>query len=57
MLMPALEKHNSLKADYDTAQLELQSAKASIIDYGDLDKKLKETSEELKILRISFMRI
>ena len=32
MLMPALEKHNSLKADYDTAQLELQSAKASIID-------------------------
>ena len=54
MLMPALEKHNSLKADYDTAQLELQSAKASIIDYGDLDKKLKETSEELKNIKNKF---
>ena len=54
MLMPALEKHNSLKADYDTAQLELQSANASIIDYGDLDKKLKETSEELKNIKNKF---
>ena len=51
MLLPALEKHNTLKAEYDTAQLELQSAKASMIDYGDLDKQLKETSEELKIMK------
>lgn len=54
MLMPALERHNSLKADYDTAQLELQSAKASIVDYGNLDKQLKETSEELKNIKNKF---
>ena len=54
MLLPALEKHNTLKAEYDTAQLELQSAKASKIDYGDLDKQLKETSEELKNIKNKF---
>lgn len=54
MLLPALEKHTTLKADYDTAQLELQSAKASIINYGDLDKQLKETSEELKDIKNKF---
>ena len=54
MLLPALEKHNTLKAEYDTAQLELQSVKASMIDYGDLDKQLKETSEELKNIKNKF---
>lgn len=54
VLLPALEKHNTLKAEYDTAQLELQSVKASMIDYGDLDKQLKETSEELKNIKNKF---
>ena len=54
MLLPALEKHNTLKAEYDTAQLELQSVKASMIDYGDLDKQLKETSDELKNIKNKF---
>lgn len=54
MVMPSMEKYTKLKADYDNAQIELQSAKASIIDYGDLDKQLKETSEDLKSVKKKF---
>lgn len=54
MLLPALEKHNTLKADYENAQFELQSAKASIIEYGDLDKQIKEVSKELENIKSKF---
>ena len=54
LILPSYEKYNDLKASHQTAELELQSARASIIDYTDLDKQIKQTAKELKNIKKKF---
>lgn len=54
MVMPAMEKHGDLQAEKDSAEMELISAKASIPNYGDLNKEIKEASKELKTIKKKF---
>ncbi|MEG0710045.1 MAG: hypothetical protein RR481_07400 [Longicatena sp.] len=57
LVMPALEKNNTLKAEYEMQKIELQSAKASVVDYKDLDKSIKETSAKLVEVEGKFYKI
>lgn len=54
LILPSFEKYNNLKATHQTAELELESARASIIDYTDLDKQIKKTAKELKAIKNKF---
>ncbi|MEG0328791.1 MAG: hypothetical protein RR624_00030 [Longicatena sp.] len=57
LVMPALEKNNTLKAEYEMQKIELQSTKASVVDYKDLDKSIKETSAKLVEVEGKFYKI
>lgn len=54
LILPSYDKYNDLKTEHQNAQLELQSTRASIIDYTDLDKQIKKTSKELKQVKNKF---
>ncbi|MEG1474421.1 MAG: hypothetical protein RSC10_01615 [Longicatena sp.] len=57
LVMPALEKNNTLKAEYEMQKIELQSTKASVVDYKDLDKSIKETNAKLVEVEGKFYKI
>lgn len=54
MVMPAMEKHGDLQAEKDSAEMELISTKASIPNYGELDKEIKDANKELKTIKKKF---
>lgn len=54
MVLPAMQRHNELSSDHASAEMSLQQAKASIIDYGSLDKDIKKATSELTKVKKKF---
>lgn len=54
MVLPAMQRHNELNSKYASAEMSLQQAKASVIDYSSLDKDIKKVTSELSKIKKKF---